>query len=149
MRSFIILLFVLLAGVQESKAWVIYEYYSRSVDQPRTGYSNTSHMIILKDVPFTLSTLRVKIVLISCSGTGYESCPTQVATGELDDPFDAAQVNHLVEMFESAVSAGQGSGSQTIHYRDVSGDRTFVYRMDWHQENGRTKMTIDKSVLPL
>lgn len=142
-------MFAMLAGVQESKAWIIYEYYSRGVDQPRTGYSNTSHTIIVKDVPFTLSSLRVKIVLIRCSGPGHEPCPTQVATGELDDPFDAAQVNNLLEWFETGVAAGQGQGCRTIHYHDATTARTYVYRMDWFQENGQTKMTIDKSVLPL
>jgi hypothetical protein len=148
MRSFILLLFVLLAGVQESKAWIIFEYYSRSVDQPRSGYSNTSKTVMVGDVPFTFGRVQVKTVLIRCSGAGYEPCPTQVSRGDLDDPFDAAQVNNLVMHLEEALAAGQGRGSKTVHYADTLSGKTYVYRMDWTQVKGFTKTTIDKSILP-
>jgi hypothetical protein len=149
MRRFIIFMLLVLAGVQEGRAYVIYTVYTRGVDQPRNGYSNTHKSVMYVDVPFTLGALQFKVVSIRCSGSGHEECPTQVAQGDLQEIFDAPMVNTLVNYFETALGGGQGSGSHTIHYADSQSGKTYVYRVDWFQENGQTKMTINKSELVL
>ncbi|MBU6324067.1 MAG: hypothetical protein KJS92_01145 [Bacteroidetes bacterium] len=145
MRHFIIFSMLLLAGVQESNAWIIYSAKFKSVDAVRDGYASTSKTTARMSLAFT--SVEVEMVIITCSGVGREKCPTSVGPADYSNHTDAAHVNNLSRYAMEQTQLGKASGAHSVVYYDEATGKSYRYTIRWETEGEQIRTTIDKEEL--
>lgn len=144
MRRFIIFSLLLLAGVQESNAYVIYSAEFRSVDRVRKGYSETSKYIAYLPVPGSWGLLQVEVLYVSCKGEGYEMCPATAQPGDYSNPVDADHVNKLSRYATGQMALGQSNGSHVVIHEDAQTGKRYRYVVFWELDGEDVRTRIEK-----
>lgn len=142
MRRFIIFSLLLLAGVQESNAWIIYSATFKTVDGVRDGYASTSKTVARMRLAY--SPVEVELIIISCSGVGRERCPTMVEPTDYSNLTDAAHVNSLSRYVMEQTQLGCGQGSHSVVFFDEASGKSYRYTVSWETEGEQIRTNIDK-----
>ena len=145
MRHFIIFSMLLLAGVQESNAWIIYSATFKSIDAVRDGYASTSKTVAR--MRFAYTPVEVEVIIITCSGVGRESCPTMVEPTDYSNPTDAAHVNSLSRYVMEQTQLGLAQGSHSVVFFDEASGKSYRYTISWETEGEQIRTSIDKEEL--
>ncbi len=136
---------LLLAGVQESNAWVIFSATFKSLDAVRDGYASTSKTSARMRLAYTSA--EVEVVIITCSGVGREKCPTVVGPADYSNHTDAAHVNSLSRYAMEQTQLGKASGTHSVVYHDEATGKSYRYMISWETEGEQVRTKIDKEEL--
>lgn len=127
-------------------------YESKVIERTKTGCipgcNSTSRTEVLTEYERPNgSKYYVWEVTISCSGTGFSSCPAEMAPETNNDEFTETCGNTLFDYAVDQIALNILSGSHSVNYYNTATGETWCFKAVWSTVSGVETITVTKEFI--